>query len=130
MQQRRREELRRQVTLVGPHRDDLGFWINNRDARIYGSQGQQRTAVLSLKLAELEFMAKELGEYPILLLDDVASELDPHRRHYLLHAVQDGIQTFVSCTDLEDLMVRTWPTEHSLFRVRSGTIEEDSRGLV
>jgi DNA replication and repair protein RecF len=130
MQQRRREELRRQVTLVGPHRDDLGFWINDRDARIYGSQGQQRTAILSLKLAELEFMAKELGEYPILLLDDVASELDPHRRHYLLHAVQDGIQTFVSCTDLEDLMVRTWPAEHSLFRVRSGTIEEDTRGLV
>lgn len=129
MQQRRREELRRQITLVGPHRDDLGFWINDRDARLYASQGQQRTAVLALKLAELQFMTDELGEPPILLLDDVASELDPHRRNYLLHAVQEGVQTFVSCTDLEDLMVRTWPPEHRLFRVKAGSVEVDARGL-
>ncbi|HYG60732.1 MAG TPA: DNA replication/repair protein RecF [Symbiobacteriaceae bacterium] len=130
LQQRRREEIRRQVTLVGPHRDDIAFWINDRDARLYGSQGQQRTAVLSLKLAELQFMAEELGEYPVLLLDDVASELDPHRRHYLLNAVREGVQTFVSCTDLEDLMVRSWNMEHRLFRIRSGTMEWDSRGLI
>jgi DNA replication and repair protein RecF len=129
LQQRRRDELRRQVTLVGPHRDDVGFWINGRDARLYGSQGQQRTAVLALKLAELEFMREEIGEYPILLLDDVASELDPHRRHYLLSAVQEGIQTFVSCTDLDDLTVRSWPAEHRLFRVRSGEVELDTKGL-
>ncbi len=129
IQQRQREEARRQVTLVGPHRDDVGFRINGRDARQYGSQGQQRTAVLSLKLAELQFMYEELGEYPILLLDDVASELDPHRRNYLLNAVQDGIQTFVSCTDLEDLMVRKWPDHHRLFRVSSGRVEIDGRGL-
>jgi DNA replication and repair protein RecF len=129
LQQRRRDELRRQITLVGPHRDDVGFWINGRDARLYGSQGQQRTAVLALKLAELQFMYEEIGEYPILLLDDVASELDPHRRNYLLNAVQEGIQTFVSCTDLDDLMVRTWPAEHRLFRVCSGTVELDTRGL-
>lgn len=130
LQQRRRDEVRRQVTLVGPHRDDVGFWINDRDARLYGSQGQQRTAVLALKLAELQFMADELGEYPVLLLDDVASELDPHRRHYLLNAVREGVQTFVSCTDLDDLMVRSWNMEHRLFRIRSGTLELDSRGLV
>lgn len=129
LQQRRRDEIRRQITLVGPHRDDIGFWINDRDARLYGSQGQQRTAVLALKMAELQFMADELKEYPILLLDDVASELDPHRRHYLFNAVRDGIQTFVSCTNLEDLMVRSWNMEHRLFRVRAGSIEQDTRGL-
>ncbi len=125
----RREEKRRQVTLVGPHRDDVGFWISDRDARLYASQGQQRTAVLALKLAELQFMAGEIQEAPILLLDDVASELDPHRRHYLLHAVQEGVQTFVSCTDLEDLMVRRWPEEHRLFRVSAGMVALDDRGL-
>ncbi|HLN61906.1 MAG TPA: DNA replication/repair protein RecF [Symbiobacteriaceae bacterium] len=129
LQQRRREEIRRQVTLVGPHRDDIGFWINDRDAKLYGSQGQQRTAVLALKMAELQFMAEEIGEYPVLLLDDVASELDPTRRHYLFSAVREGIQTFVTCTDLDDLMVRSWHIEHRLFRVRTGTVERDSRGL-
>jgi len=130
LQRVRREERRRQITLVGPHRDDIGFWIDERDARQYASQGQQRTAVLALKLAELQFMAEEIQEPPILLLDDVASELDPHRRHYLLHAVQEGVQTFVSCTDLEDLMVRHWPEEHRLFHVSAGAIRLDDRRLV
>jgi len=125
----RQEERRRQVTLVGPHRDDIGFWVAGRDARLYASQGQQRTAVLALKLAELQFMTEEIGEAPLLLLDDVASELDPHRRHYLLHAVQEGVQSFITCTDLEDLMVRKWPAEHRLFHVRSGTVALDDRGL-
>lgn len=129
LQQRRREEIRRQMTLVGPHRDDVGFWINDKDARLYASQGQQRTAVLALKLAELQFMYQELGEYPILLLDDVASELDPNRRHYLLNAVQEGVQTFVSCTDLEDLMARTWPEEHRIFRVSTGVVDSETRRL-
>lgn len=129
LQQRRSDELRRQMTLVGPHRDDIGFWISNKDARLYASQGQQRTTVLALKLAELQFMTQELGESPVLLLDDVASELDPHRRNYLLSAVQTGVQTFISCTDLEDLMVRTWPAEHRLFRVHSGIVDLDTRGL-
>lgn len=128
LEQRRRDELRRQVTLVGPHRDDLAFSINGTDARLYGSQGQQRTAVLALKLAELQYMYEELGEYPVLLLDDVASELDPHRRHFLLHAVREGVQTFVSCTDLEDLMVRAWPPDHALFRVEAGHVTELEKG--
>ena len=125
----RQEERRRQVTLVGPHRDDVGFWIAGRDARLYASQGQQRTAVLALKLAELEFMTEEIGEPPLLLLDDVASELDPNRRHYLLSAVREGVQSFITCTDLEDLMVREWPESHRLFRVRAGTVVLDDRGL-
>ncbi|HEY8345797.1 MAG TPA: DNA replication/repair protein RecF [Symbiobacteriaceae bacterium] len=129
LQQRRKEELRRQVTLVGPHRDDVAFTINRRDARLYASQGQQRTAVLALKLAELEYMKEEIGEYPVLLLDDVASELDPHRRHYLLSAVDAGVQTLLSCTDLEDLTVRQWPRESRVFRVQAGTIQCDARGL-
>jgi len=126
---KRADELRRQLTLVGPHRDDIIFTIANRDARFYASQGQQRTAVLALKLAEIEFMLQETGEHPILLLDDVSSELDPTRRHFLLKAVEDGIQTFITCTDLNDLMVRSWPVDHALFRVNSGTVERDSRGL-
>jgi len=125
----RHEERRRQVTLVGPHRDDLGIWVAGRDARLYASQGQQRTAVLALKLAELQFMTEEIGESPLLLLDDVASELDPHRRHYLLAAVQEGVQSFITCTDLDDLMVRQWPAGHRLFRVRSGTVHIDEKGL-
>lgn len=130
LEQRQRDELRRQVTLVGPHRDDLRFSINGTDARLYGSQGQQRTAVLALKLAELQYMYEELGEYPVLLLDDVASELDPHRRHFLLHAVREGVQTFVSCTDLEDLMVRTWPSDHALFRVEAGQVTQLEKGAL
>lgn len=122
----RSEEIRRGQTLVGPHRDDLLLAINGQEARLYASQGQQRTAVLALKLAELEFMREQIGESPVLLLDDVASELDPNRRHFLLHAVDEGVQTFVSCTDLEDLMVRAWPASRRLFHVRSGVVSEQS----
>jgi DNA replication and repair protein RecF len=129
IRQKQGDELRRQITLVGPHRDDIGFTIANRDARFFASQGQQRTAVLALKLAEIEFMRQETGEHPILLLDDVTSELDPNRRHFLLRAVEDGLQTFITCTDLEDLMVRQWPIDHALFRVTMGSVERDNRGL-
>lgn len=129
MQQRRREEIRRQMTLVGPHRDDIAFGIDGRDARVFASQGQQRTTILALKLAELQFMSAEIGEPPLLLLDDVASELDPHRRQYLLHAVQKGVQTFITCTDLEDLTARAWPEERRLFHVQSGRIDLHQGGL-
>lgn len=127
--ERRSEEVRRQTTLVGPHRDDLSFFINEKDVRLFASQGQQRTVVLALKLAELEYMHEQIGEPPVLLLDDVASELDPQRRHYLLSTVQSGIQTFISCTDLEDLLVRQWPPDHALFRVDAGSVTHDERGL-
>lgn len=125
----RRDEMRRGQTMAGPHRDDVAFVIDGQDARLYASQGQQRTAVLALKFAELDFMREQIGEFPVLLLDDVASELDPTRRHFLINSVQTGVQTFVSCTDLEDLTARTWPEEHRLFRVRRGTVELQDRGM-
>lgn len=129
LKKRRHEELARATTVVGPHRDDLAVVINRLDARQYGSQGQQRTAVLSLKLAELYFMREEIGEFPVLLLDDVASELDPTRRHYLVNAFENGIQTLVSCTDLEDLAARSWPADHRVFRVESGRVTVEQGGL-
>lgn len=129
LRRRRREEIARAATLIGPHRDDLVVFINGQDARLYASQGQQRTAVLALKLAELDFMRAEIGEAPVLLLDDVASELDPSRRQHLVNAFHQGIQTFVSCTDLADLATRNWPRQHRLFRVTAGRIHLDQGGL-
>src|SRR5699024_5723357 len=82
-------EIERGVALYGPHRDDLGFNVNGMDAQTYGSQGQQRTSALSIKLAEIELINKEVGEYPILLLDDVLSELDDSRQTHLLSTIQD-----------------------------------------
>lgn len=95
-------DLRRAVTGVGPHRDDLVFLVNGRDARSFGSQGQQRTVALSMKLSEMRVMRDELGEWPALLLDDVMSELDPARRRALISRLK-GVQTMVSCTDISDL---------------------------
>ncbi|MBQ2991953.1 MAG: DNA replication/repair protein RecF [Clostridia bacterium] len=98
----RQEDLRRMTTTVGIHRDDMGVSINGKDARHFASQGQQRSAVLSLKLAQLEMAAEETGEAPILMLDDVMSELDPGRRRQLIERI-DRVQTFVTCTDVSDL---------------------------
>ena len=98
----RAEDLRRMTTTVGIHRDDIGVTINDTEARTFASQGQQRSAVLSLKLAQLEMAARETGEAPILMLDDVMSELDPGRRRQLIERI-DRVQTFVTCTDLSDL---------------------------
>lgn len=93
------EDIYRASTSVGPHRDDLAFNINGVDIKRYGSQGQQRTAVLSLKLSELEFIKSEAGEYPVLLLDDVMSELDDMRRRALIHFVKGRIQTIITTTE-------------------------------
>ena len=98
----RGEDLRRMTTTVGVHRDDIGIAINGKDARTFASQGQQRSAVLALKLAQLDLFWQERGEAPILMLDDVMSELDPGRRRQLLERL-DRVQTFVTCTDLSDL---------------------------
>ncbi|MBR3794524.1 MAG: DNA replication/repair protein RecF [Clostridia bacterium] len=102
IQAARNEDLRRMTTTVGIHRDDIGVTINGKEARTFASQGQQRSAVLSLKLAQLEMAARETGEAPILMLDDVMSELDPGRRRQLIERI-DRVQTFVTCTDLSDL---------------------------
>ena len=98
--QGRAADLRRQQTLVGPHRDDLAFALDGRDARTYGSQGQQRSVVLAWKMAEVELSAEILGEQPLLLLDDVMSELDESRRASVVEFVQEGIQTVVTTTNL------------------------------
>ncbi len=91
------------TTTVGPHRDDMNFQIEGKDLRKYGSQGQKRTAALSLKMAEIEIVEKTIGEKPILLLDDVLSELDRSRQNYLLENIK-GIQTIITCTGLEEFV--------------------------
>ena len=97
---KRQKDLKYSTTTVGPHRDDISFIVNGIDIRKYGSQGQQRTAILSMKLAELEFVKKETGEYPLLLLDDVGSELDKERRNTLFsYLTKKEIQTIITTTD-------------------------------
>ena len=102
MRAAREEDCRRGFTSVGPHRDDYKIIINGKDARAFASQGQQRTAALSLKLAEIEVMREETNEAPVLLLDDVMSELDVSRRRMLLTRI-GGVQTMITCTHLDDL---------------------------
>lgn len=96
------EEIARAQSLVGPHRDDLCFFINGSDARIYGSQGQQRTIVLTLKVSQIQQWKNEMDEYPVLLLDDVLFELDTSRRQALLNRVSGKVQTFITATGIED----------------------------
>ena len=106
--ERRADEVRRQQTLVGPQRDDVTFSIDGRDARAFGSQGQQRSIVLAWKMAEVSLCEEILGEKPLLLLDDVMSELDSVRRDAVTRFVQGGIQTVITTTNLgyfpEDLL--------------------------
>lgn len=99
LQEHRQDDIYRMSTSIGPHRDDLSLAVGGADLKKYGSQGQQRTAVLALKLSELEYMKSETGEYPVLLLDDVMSELDAGRRQALLDFVRGRIQTFITTTE-------------------------------
>lgn len=99
LERERAHELRRRQSLVGPHRDDFSCLINDIDVREFGSQGQQRSAVLAIKMAELKFMWEITGDYPVLLLDDVLSELDAIRRQALLSQVDRGIQTLITGTE-------------------------------
>jgi len=104
-------EHRYKITMVGPHRDDFVFMVNGSDLRAFGSQGQQRTAVLALKLAELELIKGETSEYPLLLLDDVFSELDEERKFMLLDYLSGRVQTFISSVDsmsLDSQMCAYW----------------------
>jgi DNA replication and repair protein RecF len=117
----RDKEIKRGFTLYGPHRDDIILKINDMDARKYASQGQQRTTALALKLAELEYMKSETGEYPILLLDDVFSELDIKRKNTLIDIITDKIQTFITATELNkiDGLIEG---SYKVFRVKEGII--------
>lgn len=96
-------EIDRGVTLIGPHRDDFSFYINDKDVKKFGSQGQQRTTALSIKLAEIDLIHHEVGQYPVLLLDDVLSELDSLRQSLLLQTIQGKVQTFVSTTNVDGI---------------------------
>lgn len=119
----REQELRRGVTLVGPHRDDLVFRINGMEAQVYGSQGQQRTTALSLKLAEIELIREEIGEYPVLLLDDVLSELDRSRQTMLIETFQRKVQTFITTTGLESVDMSKLH-DACLYKVKDGQAEK------
>ena len=111
-------------TSVGPHRDDLLFSIGDVDIRKYGSQGQQRTSALSLKLAEIELVRKSISDTPVLLLDDVLSELDSSRQNYLLNNISDT-QTIITCTGLDEF-VRNRFTVNRVFEVIAGHVYERS----
>lgn len=111
-------------TSVGPHRDDLLFSIGDVDIRKFGSQGQQRTSALSLKLSEIELVKKSIKDTPILLLDDVLSELDSNRQNYLLNNICDT-QTIITCTGLDEF-VRNRFQINKVFEVINGQVFEKS----
>ena len=117
----RMQDLRQKTTLTGPHRDDISFYVNNIDIRKFGSQGQQRTAALSLKLAEIELVKKIVKDYPILLLDDVLSELDSGRQEHLLSGISH-IQTVITCTGLDDFISHCFQIDKT-FKVVNGTVD-------
>ena len=117
-------DLKSKITSVGPHRDDFIFEVNGIDIRKFGSQGQQRTAALSLKLAEIELVKKITRDIPILLLDDVLSELDSNRQNYLLNTIGD-VQTIITCTGLDDFVNNRFKI-NKVYKVTKGSIEEMS----
>jgi DNA replication and repair protein RecF len=122
LQAARGKEIAQGMSLVGPHRDDLRFFVTDVDAGIYASRGQQRTVALSLKLAEARLMLSATKEHPILLLDDVLSELDAQRRHHLLGSAANYQQVLITTTDL-DRFEQDFLEKASLFRVNQGRIE-------
>jgi len=120
LEESRTKDIYTKNTGVGPHRDDIQFLIKGADLRKYGSQGQQRTSALSLKLAEIEMVKRVVGEKPVLLLDDVLSELDRNRQNYLLDSIKD-IQTIVTCTGLEEF-VNNRMVMDQVYEVINGTV--------
>ena len=120
LEKNRSQDIRQKTTLAGPHRDDINFIVNGIDIRRFGSQGQQRTAALSLKLSELELVKLVSRDAPVLLLDDVLSELDGSRQTQLLSAIQD-IQTMITCTGLEDFVNHRFPID-KIFKVVDGKV--------
>ena len=114
------KDMRLKSTSVGPHRDDICFMVKDLDIRRFGSQGQQRTAALSLKLSEIELVKKTIKDKPVLLLDDVLSELDKHRQNYLLDSIGD-IQTLITCTGVEDFVNNRFSI-NKIFHVHNGQV--------
>ena len=122
------KDIKLKQTTVGPHRDDISFMVKKAgeekeiDIRKYGSQGQQRTAALSLKLSEIELVRKITKDTPVLLLDDVLSELDSNRQNYLLNSIGD-IQTIITCTGLDEFVNHRFEI-NKVFKVTNGVVEE------
>ena len=114
----RKRDLMLGSTTCGPHKDDLVFNINGNDVKLYGSQGQQRTASISAKLAEIELIRSEKGENPVLLLDDILSELDENRQIFLMESIGD-LQTFITCTGVED-SIGKYIKDTTLYNVQNG----------
>jgi DNA replication and repair protein RecF len=123
IEQRRIAEQHQGKTVVGPHRDEIEFTINNNPARYYGSQGQQRTLVLALKLAELKLIEQVVGEPPLLLLDDVLAELDPNRQNQLLAVIGDRFQTIITTTHIGSFN-HDWIEDSQILSIEAGEIEE------
>lgn len=121
----RPKDLKYCQTSTGPHRDDLSFQISNVDIRKFGSQGQQRTSALSLKLSEIELVKKSIHDTPVLLLDDVLSELDSSRQNYLLNSIHD-IQTIITCTGLDEFVKNRFKIDR-VFEVIDGRVELRTR---
>ncbi len=122
----RERDLRFKSTSVGPHRDDIRFMVEDVDLRRFGSQGQQRTAALSLKLSEIELVKRKTGDTPVLLLDDVLSELDQHRQTYLLDGIHD-IQTLITCTGVDEFVNHRFSI-NKVFHVQNGQVQAVNEG--
>ena len=120
IKKKRNVDLKYATTNIGPHRDDIRFLVNDIDIRRFGSQGQQRTAALSLKLAQIQLVKEVLKDSPILLLDDVLSELDSHRKVYLLEGIRE-IQTFITCTGLDEFIDQHLPIQR-MFQIKAGKV--------
>lgn len=120
----RQRDIKLKATSVGPHKDDMIFYINGNDVRKFGSQGQQRTAALSLKLAEIEIVKKIIHDTPVLLLDDVLSELDSSRQNFLLNSIGD-IQTIVTCTGLDEFINNRFDI-NKIFKVVNGNVVSEN----
>lgn len=124
MEERLKRNLQRDIYLgstnFGPHKDDILFTIHGKDVKSFGSQGQQRTTALAARLAEIDLIREETGEDPILLLDDVLSELDERRQKYLMESI-DGLQAFLTCTGIEDA-IKKYISKDNLFYVENGKI--------
>lgn len=118
--QNRQKDMERGYTSVGPHRDDLGLEIDSIELKAFGSQGQQRTAALALKLSEIEIIYETLGEYPVLLLDDVMSELDTHRQNFLIKTFEK-VQTIVTTTEVGQIY-QDHLKDGKLFRIEGGRV--------
>lgn len=118
----RKKDIDKRVTSFGPHRDDFDIKINGIDTRSFGSQGQQRTSVLTIKFASLKIIKDVTGEYPVLLLDDVLSELDMNRQRYILSSI-NNVQTFITCTGIGDIKGYL-KNDAQLFTVKNGVVKK------